>query len=307
MHGLFRQLICAERLNKTDVRRSKRCSDSAGDLHKKGKFMLTNLDRYKKDLDILMSNADMLLMSLQHYCYADEFEKEVKKNLGKKAKEYIAALPDFKEAYQAWYSEAKSLIRQLLPDRLSDFVRYYEKPKPRKDIDFENYRIEDCLQGLTVTQSYPKEIIVDTSAAIPHFKQQIAIIRSVKARFESSLFDIKQLVQSDLFDSELDAARELLRHKFTRAAGAIAGVVLERHLSQVCDNHGLKVSKKSPGISDLNEIIKEACVIDVPQWRFIQHLSDIRNLCDHSKKVDPTLEQVTDLVNGVAKVTKTVF
>jgi hypothetical protein len=129
----------------------------------------------------------------------------------------------------------------------------------------------------------------------------------VKTRFESSLFDIRQLVQADLFDSELDAARELGKHKFTRAAGALAGVVLERHLAQVCDNHNIKMTKKAPNIADLNNALKEASVIDVPQWRFIQHLADIRNLCDHDKKSEPTVEQVDDLIAGVMKVTKTLF
>jgi hypothetical protein len=54
-------------------------------------------------------------------------------------------------------------------------------------------------------------------------QQQLAILKAVKARFESSLFDIRQLVQSDLFDSELDAAKELAKHGFARAAGALAG------------------------------------------------------------------------------------
>jgi len=129
----------------------------------------------------------------------------------------------------------------------------------------------------------------------------------VKARFESSLFDIRQLVQADLFDSELDAAKELAKHKFTRAAGALAGVVLERHLAQVCQNHGIKIVKKEPGIADLNNALKEANVIDLPQWRFVQHLADIRNLCDHNKKSEPTVEQVDDLVAGVTKVTKIMF
>ena len=44
---------------------------------------------------------------------------------------------------------------------------------------------------------------------IPQFDQQLAILGAVRARFESSLFDIRQLVQADLFDSELDAAGEL--------------------------------------------------------------------------------------------------
>jgi hypothetical protein len=129
----------------------------------------------------------------------------------------------------------------------------------------------------------------------------------VKARFESSLFDIRQLVQADLFDSELEAADELVKQKFVRAAGALAGVVLERHLAQVCDNHGIKVRKKAPGIADFNNALKSAGVFDVPQWRFNQHLADIRNLCDHDKRVEPTAEQVRDLVAGVAKVTKTLF
>jgi hypothetical protein len=219
----------------------------------------------------------------------------------------IKALPSFPEAYQPWYSEAKMLILQLLPDRLSDFVRYYEKPKSRKDLTVENYVIEDYLQGLIKTHGYEKIKIVGPDAAIPQFRQQLAILRSVKARFESSLFDIHQLVQADLFDSELDAAIELAKYKFTRAAGALAGVVLEKHLTQVCESHGIKVSKKSPGISDLNNVLKDTDIIDVPQWRFVQHLADIRNLCDHDKKVEPAVEQVNDLINGVMKITKTMF
>jgi hypothetical protein len=269
--------------------------------------MISNLERYKKDLESLLTTGEILLMSLKHSCHGEQFEKAVKAQLGGETKEFLDSLPKFSKAYQPWYSEAKSLIKQLLPDRLADFVRHYEKPKPRKDITFENYRIEDCLQGLTITRGFQKEMIVGPEGALPHIEQQIAILQSVKARFESSLFDIRQLVQADLFDTELDAAKELLRQKFTRAAGALAGVVLERHLGQVCDNHSVKIAKKDPGISDLNEALKEATVLDISQWRFMQHLGAIRNLCDHSKKAEPTAEQVDDLISGVMKVTKTVF
>jgi hypothetical protein len=265
------------------------------------------LEKYKEDLDALIKAGEKLSVSLQRYAYGNEFDEAIKKKFGDKAADYLKNLPKFTSEYQAWYSEAKSLIKQLLPDRLADFVRHYEKPKPRKDISFENYRVEDALQGLTITRGYEKHKVVGPEGAIPHLDQQLAIVKSVKARFESSLFDIRQLVQADLFDSELDAARELLKQKFTRAAGALAGVVLERHLAQACDNHSIKITKKNPGISDLNEMLKGGDVIDVPQWRFIQHLGDIRNLCDHSKVADPTSEQVNDLVSGVAKVTKTTF
>jgi hypothetical protein len=269
--------------------------------------MASNLDRFKKDLDAMIERGTLLEFSMKRACNPAAFDGQIKKAVGTEAPEFLKKLPRFSDEYQRWYSEALALLRQILPDRVSDFVRHYEKPKPRKELTNENYRIEDFLQGLSVTHSVTQETVVDRSAAIPHFNQQLAIVQAAKARFESSLFEIRQLVQADLLDSELDAARELAENKFTRAAGAVAGVVLERHLGQVCEDHKVKVSKKNPGISDLNELLKAASVIDVPQWRFIQHLADIRNLCDHSKTAEPTAEQVEDLIGGVAKVTKTIY
>jgi hypothetical protein len=270
--------------------------------------MPSNLDRYKADLDSLIMRGGQLLNAIQLECFPERFKSQLKAKLDtKEVKTFLDLVPNFKEKYQEWYSEAKALIRQLLPDRLLDFVRHYEKPKSRKNISFENYTIEDHLQGLTVTRGYEKERVVGPEAAIPHFQQQLAILGSAKIRFESSLFDIRQLVQADVFDSELEAAEELAKHKFGRAAGAIAGVVLERHLRQVCDNHGITVTKKNAGISDLNDALKSAGAIEIPQWRFLQHLADLRNQCDHSRASDPTIESVSDLVSGVTKITKTLF
>jgi hypothetical protein len=269
--------------------------------------MISNLDRYKKDLDSLIEQGHALSNALNYECFPEIFERAVRKKFGKKTKGFINKLPSFSEDYQTWYSEGKILIKQLLPDRLSDFVRHYEKPKSRKRIDYENYCIEDGLQKLHITSGVLKEKVVGPDAAVPHLQQQIAILKSVKSRFVSSLFDIHQLVQADLFNSELDAAKELAHKKFTRAAGALAGVVLERHLHQVCNNHEIIISKKSPCISDYNEALKNNGVTDIPQWRFIQHLSDIRNLCDHDKHTEPTIEQVEDLIQGVLKISKTLY
>jgi hypothetical protein len=270
--------------------------------------MHSNLDRYKADLDSLIKRGGQLLNAIHLKCFPEQFKRQLASELKpKEVKTFLDLVPNFEEKYQDWYSEAKALIRQLLPDRLPDFVRHYEKPKSRKSISFENYTIEDHLQGITVTRGYEKEKVVGLEAAIPHFRQQVAILGSAKIRFESSLFDIRQLVQADVFDSELEAAEELAKHKFGRAAGAIAGVVLERHLRQVCDNHGITVAKRNPGISDLNDALKGAGVIEIPQWRFLQLLADIRNQCDHSRTSDPTIESVNDLVSGVTKITKTMF
>ena len=246
-------------------------------------------------------------MSMQAECAGEEFRKAAKDKLGDKAEAFLKTLPVFGTAYESWYSEAKAAVRQLLPDRLDDFVRHYEKPKPRKDITSDTYRIEDYLQGISVTKGYYKEKVVGPDAALPHFRQQLAILKAVKNRFESSLFDIRQLEQADLFDSELEAASLLAKNRFGRAAGALAGVVLEKHLAEVASSHSVKIAKKNPTISDFDEALKDANVLDVAQWRFLQHLGDLRNICAHNKQVEPTGEQVLDLLGGVTKVTKTIF
>jgi hypothetical protein len=266
----------------------------------------SNIERYKADLEKLISTGEILFNTIQYECYPEEVKKKIVEatKSAKKADEIIKTLPVFKTNYQTWYSEALAIIKLILPDRLNDFIKFYEKPKVRKSVEYGNYVIEDYLQSLRVT-SY-NEIKVGPQAAIPQFEQQLNILKSVRQKFESSLFDLKQLVQADLFDSEIDSAKELIKHKFFRAAGVVGGVILEKHLHQVCVNHNLSLSKKNPTINDFNELLKQNNVIDVPQWRFIQHLGDIRNICGHNKE-EPTSAQVIDLIDGVAKIVKTLF
>ncbi len=272
--------------------------------------MSSNLDRYKADLKRLVSESNRLLLMM----YKTYGEKELLERLGKISKEAVTQfkettenLPSFFEGYQSWYSEALSLIKVLLPDRLSDFIRCYEKPKNRKTLNIENYTIEDFLQGLSSANLVSGEVVVSPAAAIPKFELQSNIVKSIERVFESSLFDIKQILQADLFDSELEAAHELNHKGFARGAGAIAGVVLEKHLSQVCNSHGIKITKKDPSINDLNQLIKDNKIIETKDWRFIGHLADIRNECDHNKGREPNIEDVEELIFGVAKVAKTVL
>jgi hypothetical protein len=268
--------------------------------------MSRNLDRFKADLQRVVETGLRLQAAIHYECFPQANEEAAKKHLKEEAAEFIKNLPSFKTKYQNWYSEALALLRQLLPDRVADFVGHYNAPKGRKGVDYGSYRIEDYLQGLIVKNGYGDKV-VGPDAAIPHFEQQRAIVEAAQARFESSLFEIRQLVQADLLDSELEAAEELSKHKFYRAAGAVAGVVLEKHLAQVCNDHKLAIGKKHSTISDFNEALKAAGVIDIPQWRFVQHLADIRNLCDHGRKPEVTPEQINDLLAGTKKVTKTVF
>lgn len=262
--------------------------------------MESNLSKYMNDLQSLIDKGHLLYfrMALDLDIGDDKSKKDLKA-LAKKKK-----LPSFKEEYETWYSEAQRVIKQIIPDRLNDFVKLYKEEK-RKEITFLSYTISDYMIGLRTSRA--GETVADGTAAFPKFKQQLNILESAKQRFESSLFDIKQILQAKIFDNELDSARELLKKGFIRGAGAIAGVVLERHLSQVCQIHKLTIKKKNPTINDYNEILKNQDVTEVSTWRFIQHLADLRNLCDHKKKREPTKDDINDLIEGVDKISKSIF
>lgn len=272
---------------------------------------MTNLDRFRNDLERLVKTGQLLDTGIKYECYPNVVISELKQHVNPRTKAYKTALktiPSFKNDYQRWYSEAQAVIKQLLPDRLADFVHYYDRG-PRKEITFATYSIKDYLQGLRVTRTHGamEDVLVQPSAAIPLFEQQLAILKSAEAQFESTLFHIRELVQADLFDSELDAAEELRKKGFFRAAGAVAGVVLEGHLEQVCINHKVPIPSKDPTINYLNDLLRNAGVIETPEWRSIQHLADIRNKCDHKKQVEPTGAEIDDLIAGVKKKIKNLF
>ena len=74
--------------------------------------MPSNLDRHKKDLDGLITRGEQLHLAIQAKCLPDQFQAMLKKEFGDKAKDIRAALPSFAGDYQAWYSEAKALVKQ---------------------------------------------------------------------------------------------------------------------------------------------------------------------------------------------------
>src|SRR5882757_10796258 len=112
----------------------------------------TNLEKYKSDLDKLTRRGQALHISLQLEYQPEQYVELYKKALGDKYDEWVKKLPRFSSGYQSWYSEASAVVKQLVPDRLADMIRHYEKPKSRKAITYENYVIEDLLQGLTITR-----------------------------------------------------------------------------------------------------------------------------------------------------------
>lgn len=207
--------------------------------------------------------------------------------------------------YESWYTRALSAVTRITPERSADFISAY-KLERRKEITYETYCISDYLLALIIKSR--GEPIFDTDQAYQtKLLRQLSIIQAAIDTAPSVLRDIYTVLRAELFDNDIESAKELAKKKHLRSAGVICGVVLEGHLNSVADGKGIKLRKKSPTVSDINDALKNKDIYDIPMWRLIQRLGDIRNLCAHSRERDPSADEVDDLIRGTEKVIKEVF
>lgn len=269
--------------------------------------MSERIKRFGSELESLIKDGIRLSYAMQIHSYPDSTKDRLRNEKKNEAEiqKFVEKLPNFFREYQIWYSKAQAVIKQVLPDRLADFISFYELSTARMKVENNNYVIRDYLQEMRSTQS--RHVSVDVSSVILKFQQQINIIRAAKESLESTLMDLTAVLQADLFDTEVEGASALAKSGHLRAAGVICGVVIEKHLQHVCSAHNITMRKRNPGISDFLELLKKEGVVTQPQWRNLQRLADIRNICGHAKGREPTGDEIDDLVSETDKVLKTVY
>lgn len=211
----------------------------------------------------------------------------------------------FNYDYQRWYTKALKAVATLAPDRHAEFKGYYEIDPKRKSLSYGTFVIQDFLKNV-VPAGYQYQDFDSRNQALTCFFNQLTIFQSISERIDSVLSNIEGELYAELQDNEIVVARQLAKVSL-RAAGALMGVVIEGHLQKVASNHGVKLAKKNPTIADLNDPLKAEGVIDTPAWRKVSFLADLRNLCSHKKDVEPTKEQVEELIQGAEWLTKNVF
>jgi hypothetical protein len=129
-----------------------------------------------------------------------------------------------------------------------------------------------------------------------------SIVSSIPKYIEMKLNDMELSISQAYLGDQLTAAQVLIKAGHIRAAGAVAGVLLERHLKMLCDHHGPPIKyKKADGISALNNLLKNTIYYDTAIWRKVQWMGDVRNSCDHARTPEPRKEDVSDLIEEVKK------
>lgn len=249
---------------------------------------MTSKERLKKEIANCINEAAPILLYLQ----------------GKLKKE-LAEKYSLQHEYQKWYSKVLKVVEFLGKDRFQEFKSYYEIDPKRKTMGYGSYYIQDYLKGVAPNKWNSPDF--DTKEeTLKNVYNQYTILVSINDRVDSILADIQTSLLVELQDSELETAKTLLKVN-VRAGGVIAGIVLESYLASVVNNHGLALSKRTPTLSDFNEVLKNNNIIDTTVWRKISYLGDIRNICAHKKDIEPKKEQVEELITGVNWVSKNVF
>lgn len=201
--------------------------------------------------------------------------------------------PDVGRLYQHWYSAAKTIIDKNQASRTAEFENIYLPNKTKDAVSIKHLIVQ---RYITKGEQFKLMDLIDA---------QFDILAAVPSHLKFSIYDIELTAYAVLMDDEIIAANHLLKNGFTRPAGALAGVVLERHLKNLLRKHTPPIKyKEKDTLASLNDLCKET-IYDLVAWRKVQHLADIRNLCDHDKERKPTKDEVAELVNCVSAMLKT--
>jgi hypothetical protein len=207
-------------------------------------------------------------------------------------------------SYPAWYTKALRLMRTLTLQR-SHAAADQEKAGEDGNRPGSYAAPYDPGLGMAITEN-GERIASAHLTFLAHFHQQLRLLHSVRNGLEYVLADTQGALYSEVGEHVLAAAYELFRRGHGRAAGTLAGVLLEIHLAKVAAKYRVPHCANAIGITPLNEALKRGGIYDGEVWRFIQHLGSLRHTCVDASRRDPTVDALTTLFQGMETIRKTV-
>ena len=136
------------------------------------------------------------------------------------------------------------------------------------------------------------------------FKRIRAVFGAAREDFEGGyLVAIRNLVQAEIADSELDQARELHKSGYSSAAAVVAGVVLETTLRTLCDSHNVPHGK----LDKMNSDLAKAGQYNSLMQKRVTALAAIRNSAAHGKTNEFTVSDVEAMIADVERFAQASF
>jgi hypothetical protein len=205
--------------------------------------------------------------------------------------------------------------------QVGDSVLATRKPPPSNTIGFDaSVNSQAAYQWFTSVQNILSRVFGTTSE---HYKNFVAlnskgltfspvnraqgVLRAAHDDFiRGFLFDVRRLIEAEVFDDFLDQASALFDAGYDQAAAVVAGSVLEDGLRRLCSAHSISLPDK-PKLDGINsELAKNGVYSKLTQKR-ITAIADIRNSAAHGKNDQYTSADVGESIGWIRQFLESQF
>lgn len=114
------------------------------------------------------------------------------------------------------------------------------------------------------------------------------------------LFELRALIEADVFDDFLEQAEHLHSAGYHPAAAVIAGCVLEDALRRLSHKYSVKLSPK-PKLDQMNADLAKAGAYSKLVQKRVTALADLRNKAAHGEWNDFNSSDVDEMIKGVRR------
>ena len=164
--------------------------------------------------------------------------------------------------------------------------------------------VTSCLSLLRRVFGTDSDHYIQFEKQLPDLGPQIiniasGILKAAKDDYkEGFLFDVRVLIQAEVFDDFLDQAEYLLDAGYYQPAAVVAGAVLEDGLRKLCQRNNISIPQ-NPKLDSMNSELAKAGVYNKLQQKQITAIADIRNNAAHGQWDEFKSEDVRGMLQQI--------
>jgi HEPN domain-containing protein len=196
---------------------------------------------------------------------------------------------------------------------LGESVLGTKRNPPSNSIGFDSsINSQDGYQWFTSVQNLLVRVFGAESEHYKNFTQQNVkgltyspvyraqgILKSAKDDYEHGhLFELKKVIEAELFDDFLEQASSLLEAGYYQPAAVIAGCVLEDALRKMCIVNQLDLPER-PKLDFMNSALAKAGVYNKLTQKKVTSIADIRNNAAHGNWDEFEKEDVIEAISWI--------
>jgi hypothetical protein len=142
---------------------------------------------------------------------------------------------------------------------------------------------------------------VAKSVSYTPIKKAFGVLMAAQDDFNNGqLFDVRRLIEADVFDDFLEQAEHLLSNGYYQSAAVVSGCVLEDSLRTLCQRNSIPLADH-PKLDKMNADLAKASVYNKLVQKRITALADLRNKAAHGEWDQFSRDDVEDMVKSVRR------